>query len=119
MFPEFGQAMLVHVAQHAGGASCDLATLLQAVDFTLAIGVGLALHVIIVVRPASCADEEGGGKKRSGRGTDLLDLGNVVWKRSCVDEDGLVESGIMSDDALEARGHVGYLGCLADILNCL
>lgn len=119
MFPEFGQAVLVNVTQYAGSASCDLATLLQAVDFTGAICVGLALHVIIVVRLASCANEEGGGKKRSGRGTDLLDLGNVLGKGSCVDEDGLVESVIVSDESEESRAHVPYLGCLADILNCL
>lgn len=43
---------------HAGGASGDLATLLQAVKLSLSVGLGLAHHVVVIVCLASCADEE-------------------------------------------------------------
>lgn len=135
MFSEFGQAVLVNVAQsgwgrcwsancskhgcpstalvyfpttyillcpvrasgekkdvHACSASCDFATLLQAIDFALSIGIGLAHHVVVIVRLASGANEEGCGQKRSRGSTNLRDLGNVLGEGSCVDEDLLVES---------------------------
>lgn len=78
---------------HACSASCDFATLLQAVQLALAIGVGLAHHVVVIVRLASCADEERGAEKGCGTGTNLGNLGDVVRERCCVDEDVLVEPG--------------------------
>lgn len=76
---------------HARGAAGDSASLLQAVHLSVAGLLGLALHVVIVVLAASGANEEGGGQQRSRAGTDFLDGGNILWKRSGVDEDLLVE----------------------------
>lgn len=111
VFPEFGEAVLVNVAQavfvvgralvnwragstcpavlhgplavasgssgpgffsgrrddgldvHTGGASGDLAALLQAVDLSPAIGIGLAHHKVVIVGLAAGADEERGGEQ--------------------------------------------------------
>ena len=63
---------------HAGSASGNFAALLQAVQLALAIGLGLAHHVVVIVCLAACADEEGSGEQRCRTGADFLDLGNVV-----------------------------------------
>jgi hypothetical protein len=78
---------------HAGCASCDLATLPQAVQLSPTVRLGLALHVIIVVRLAAGSNKEACAHKRCRRGSDFLDLGNGVRERSGVHEDLLVESG--------------------------
>lgn len=80
---------------HTLGAAGYPSSLLQAVQFSLAGVLGLALHVIIVVVAASCADEEGGRQQRRRGGTNLLDLGNVVRERRGVDEHLLVESATL------------------------
>ena len=120
---ELGQAVLVHVIQpivpvrthsprpqiptaillcspsslrvyvHAGCASCDLATLPQAVQLSPTVRLGLALHVVIVVRLAAGSNEEACAHKRRGRSSNFLDLGNRVRERSGVHEDLLVEPG--------------------------
>lgn len=94
---------------HTGGASCDLATLLHAVDLALSIGIGLAHHVVVIVRLASCADEERGREQGSRTGADFLDLGNVVRERGGVDEDVLVESGNLGQREVGGKRVSGFI----------
>ena len=61
----FLQSIITHVDIHASCASCDFATLPQAVRLSLAIRFRLAHHVVIVVGPASCTNEERGAQERS------------------------------------------------------
>ena len=86
----FGDCQILYI--HARGAASDSASLLQAVHLSVAGLLGLALHVVIVVLAASCADEEGGGQQGSRAGTDFLDGGDILRERGGVDEDLLVES---------------------------
>lgn len=83
----------LRVYVHAGCASCDLATLPQAVQLSPTVRLGLALHVVIVVRLAAGSNEEACAHKRCRRGSNFLDLGNGVRERSGVHEDLLVEPG--------------------------
>ena len=83
----------LRVYVHAGCASCDLATLPQAVQLSPTVRLGLALHVVIVVRLAAGSNEEACAHKRRGRSSNFLDLGNRVRERSGVHEDLLVEPG--------------------------
>ena len=83
----------LRVYVHAGCASCDLATLPQAVQLSPTVRLGLALHVVIVVRLAAGSNEETCAQKRRGRSSNFLDLGNGVRERSGVHEDLLVEPG--------------------------
>lgn len=76
---------------HAGCASCDFATLPQAVQLSSSVRVRLALHVVIVVSLAARSNEEARAHKRCRRSSNLLDLGNGVRERSGVHEDLLVE----------------------------
>lgn len=78
---------------HAGCASCDLATLPQAVQLSPSVRLRLALHVVIVVGLAAGSNEEACAHERCGRRSNLLDFGNGVRERSGVHEDLLVESG--------------------------
>jgi hypothetical protein len=78
---------------HAGCASCDLATLPQAVQLSPTVRLGLALHVVIVVGLAAGSNEEARAHKRCRRSSDFLDLGNGVRERSGVHKDLLVEPG--------------------------
>jgi len=78
---------------HAGCASCDLATLPQAVQLSPSVRLGLALHVVIVVGLAAGSNEEARAHERRRRSSNLLDLGNGVRERSGVHEDLLVEPG--------------------------
>lgn len=77
---------------HAGSASGDLPAFLHAVELAGAVGLGLAHHVVVIVRLAPGADEERSGQKRSGTGANFLDLGDVVGQRGGVDQHLLVES---------------------------
>lgn len=86
----FGDGQMLYV--HARGAASDSASLLEAVHLSMAGLLGLALHVVIVVLAASGADEEGGGQQGSRASTDFLDGRDILWERSGVDEDLLVES---------------------------
>ena len=63
---------------HARSTPGDLAALLHALKFTPAIGLGLAHHVVIVVRLASRPDKVRGTEERRRTGSELLDLGDVV-----------------------------------------
>jgi hypothetical protein len=76
---------------HAGCASCDLATLPQAVQLSPSVRLGLALHIVIVVGLAAGSNEEARAHKRCRGSSDFLDLGNRVRERSGVHEDLLVE----------------------------
>ena len=76
---------------HTGSAAGNLATLLQAVELAAAVCLVLALHVIIVECLAAGADGEGSAGEESRRGSNLLDLGNVVGHRRGVHEELLVE----------------------------
>jgi len=78
---------------HAGCASCDLATLPQAIQLAPSVRLRLALHVVIVVGLAARSNEEARAHKRCRRSSNLLDFGNGVWERSGVHEDLLVEPG--------------------------
>jgi len=77
---------------HAGRASRDFTSLLQTIQFTPAIGLGLAHHVVIVVGFAAGADKEGGAEEGCGGSSDFLDLGDILRQRSGVNEHRLVES---------------------------
>jgi hypothetical protein len=79
---------------HARSTPRDLPSFPHAVDLTPATRLGLALHEVIVVGLAAGADEEGGAHERGGAGTELLNFGDVIGERCCVDEDVLVESGV-------------------------
>lgn len=48
VFPELFEAALVNVFEDTGGAPCHLAALAQAVDLASAIGLGLAVHVVVI-----------------------------------------------------------------------
>ena len=85
------QILLCHI--HALGASRHPPALLHAVELAPAIGVGLALHVVVIVVAAPGTDEEGGREKRSRAGTDLLDLRDRVRKGGGVVVEMLVEPG--------------------------
>ena len=43
---------------HTSSTPGNFPPLLQTLDFSSPVGVGLALHVIVIVRSTSCADEE-------------------------------------------------------------
>jgi hypothetical protein len=73
-------------------ASSNSSTLLQAVHLSLSCALGLALHEIIVVRLASCANEEAGGEEGRRRSTKLSDGGDRVGERGGIDEGRLVEA---------------------------
>jgi len=88
---------------HAGCASCDLATLPQAIQLSPSIRLGLALHVVIVVGLAAGSNEEARAHKRRGRSSNLLDLGNGIRERSGVHEDLLVEP---------ARKWLAHVACI-------
>jgi hypothetical protein len=78
---------------HAGCASCDLATLPQAVQLSPSVRLRLALHVVIVVGLAARSNEEARAHKRCRGSSNLLDFGNGVRERSGVHKDLLVEPG--------------------------
>lgn len=78
---------------HAGGATGDLATLLEAINIPPPIGLGFTLHVVIVVRAAAVSNEKRGTHQRSRRSTDFLDLGNAIGHRRRVDQIVLIEPG--------------------------
>ena len=80
---------------HTGGASRDSPALLQTVQLAPSVGLGLALHVVIVVVAASRADKEGSREQRCRAGADLLDLGDRVGERRRIDQSLLVKSGAM------------------------
>jgi hypothetical protein len=90
---EIGSMSPYRCVIHARCASCDLATLLHALQLAAAVGLRFAHHVVIVVGLASCANEERGAEKRSRAGSEFLDLGDVIRQRGGVDEDLLRESG--------------------------
>ena len=76
---------------HARSAASDLPSLPQALDFSLSVGLGLALHVVIVVGSAAVTDKVGRAHQWRGTSSDLIDLRDVVWEGSGVDEIALVE----------------------------
>lgn len=78
-------------ALHAGGTSCDLPALLQALNFPSTVREGLAFHEIIVEEGAASTNEEGCAEERGGGRAELLDFGDGVGEGSGVDEDLLVE----------------------------
>ena len=78
---------------HARGTPGDLAALLHALEFTPAVGLGLAHHVVIVEGLAARTNKVRGTEEGRRTGSELLDLGDVVRQRSCVDEGLLVEPG--------------------------
>jgi len=79
---------------HAGGTSSDLPPFLHAFQFTPAVRLGLAHHVIIIVGLASCPNEEGGTEERRRACSNLLDLRDVIRKRGGINEGLLVESAL-------------------------
>lgn len=78
----------IHTSRTAG----DFATLLETIQLSSAIGIGLALHVVIVIGTAAVSDKERCAHKRGGCSADFLDFGDVIWHRRRVDEDVLTES---------------------------
>ena len=104
---ELTQAVLVDVLDNARGTPGDLAALLHALEFTPAVGLGLAHHVVIVEGLAARTNKVRGTEEGRRTGSELLDLGDVVRQRSCVDEGLLVEPGL-------ARRHGGGWVPMAD-----
>lgn len=78
----------IHTSRTAG----DFATLLETVQLSSAIGIGLALHVVIVIGTAAVSDKKRCAHKGSGCGADFLDFGDVIWHWRRIDEDVLTES---------------------------
>jgi len=101
---------------HARCASCDLATLPQTIRLALSVRLVLADHVIIVVRLASGTNKVCGAQQWSRTGSYFGDLWNVIWKRSGVNEDALVESGRLSTLEVQYKKLFNHLGCLAAIV---
>lgn len=58
--------------------------------------LSLTHHVIIIVVFASCTDEEGCAQQWSRASSNLVDFGDVVGKRSRVNEHMLVETEMVS-----------------------
>jgi len=58
VFAKLSKAVLVYVFDNAPSTSRNLSALLQAVYLTLSGTLTLALHEIIIVRFASCSNEE-------------------------------------------------------------
>ena len=96
MLPELLETALVDIVQHASSASCDLAPFPHTVHLSCAVRLGLAEHVVVIVRFASCADEEGGAEQGCRRCSDLWDFRYAGWERCGVDEDLLVETVVLS-----------------------
>lgn len=63
---------------HARSTSCNLPALLHALQLPPPIGLGLADHVVVIIRLASCTDEEGSAEQWCRTGSDLWDFGDVV-----------------------------------------
>jgi len=83
--------VLVNVREHARSTTCDLPSLLQAIQLTPAIRLGFALHEVVIVRLAACTDKEGSAHEGGGAGADLWDFWDVIGERGGVDEDMLIE----------------------------
>lgn len=81
-------AKYIHTSRTAG----DFATLLETIQLSSTIGIGLALHVVIVIGTAAVSNKKRCAHKRGGGGADFLDFGDVIWHRRRVDEDVLTES---------------------------
>lgn len=94
---------------HSPGASGDPTTLLHAFELAPARVLGLALHVVVIVGPASRTNKEGGREKGRGAGTNLLDLGDRVGERGGVVKDLLVEAAKGSADGRHSDG-IGPIG---------
>lgn len=76
---------------HARRTSSDLPAFLETVQLSSAIGVCLALHVVVIVGPTAVANKEGCAHQGGRGSTDLWHLGNAFGHRCCVDEDMLIE----------------------------
>lgn len=59
MRPELLQAILIDILNHARSATGNLPSLPQALDFSFSVGIGLALHVVIIVGFAAVTNEVG------------------------------------------------------------
>lgn len=77
---------------HASGTARHLPALLQAVDLPAAIGLGLALHEVVIEGLAAVSNEVSCTHQGCRCGTDLLHLGNVIGHRRGVHQDSLVEA---------------------------
>lgn len=119
MPPELRQARLVHIVQHTSRAARDFATLLQTLELALAVGLGFAVHVVVIVGFAACSNEEGGAEEGCGGGADFLDCWDGGREGGSVDEDLLVEPTGDVSGAIVVCSRYTYLGCLADILTVL
>lgn len=116
--PERVQALPVDILQHARRTARNLPSFLQTFRLALAVGLGFAVHEIIVVGFASCADEEGCGEERGGGGADLGDFGDGVGERSGVDEHLLVESGLSGGHGVGVScvwRRSGFNGCRGEV----
>lgn len=107
MPPELLQTALIDVLEHAGGASRDLPAFLQTFDLTLAVGLGLTEHEVVIVRLAAGANKEGCAQQGGGGGANLRHARDGGGKGSGVDEDLLVEAFVdasAGDKLREAEG---------------
>lgn len=85
-------AALVDVFDYGSSATRDFPALFQAFDLAFAVGLIFTHHEVVIVRFAASANEIACGEQRCRRGTNLVDLGNVVGERIRIDEDVLVEA---------------------------
>ena len=92
MLAELLQALAIHIVQHTRSTSCHFAPLFETVHLALAVGLGFAVHVVVIVWFAAGADEEGGAEEGRGGGADFGDFGDAVREGGRVEEDLLVES---------------------------
>ena len=81
------------VYSHAGRAPRHLAPLAQASVLARAVRLLLALHEVVIVRPAPRADEVGRAQQRCRGRAQLVDLGDAGRQRRGVDERRVRESG--------------------------
>lgn len=85
---------------HTSRTTRNLPPLLQTIQLTAAIRLGLTLHIIIIESAAAVADKERSAHQRRRGSSDLIHLGDVIGHRGGVDEDMLVESGARKSQLL-------------------
>lgn len=94
------ETMLIDIFKNRNGAASHSAAFLQTINFTIAVRLLLAHHVVVVVRKTPRTNEKGCGKQWGCCSANLLNGGNVVGKRSSVD----VEKVVVNDFSV---GHLG------------
>lgn len=82
----------VGVNVHRNGTPSHPPPFLETVNLALAARLVLAQHVVVIVRAAAVANEEGCRHQRGGGGADFGDGGDGRGQRGFVNQDSLVET---------------------------